>query len=347
MPRSTSSLLRPYAERIRGARGPAEEFGRCGNVPDGGCSILSKQTLGDERIHQGIAVKLRSRRRWVRPFSTTMSHSRADGDGPRRARKLQREGRGRAQRLREGGRETLWRATVGPTTRPLRLLTLTAEIRLGGAASHPSSQPGTSDVVSARHPWFRTRRRCRSWWQRPMLYHGRPPEASRRHFTVLAEQTVAADQERLLDCWMDFRARRHPVGASRQPAPLARLRIDPPVRAGPPPSRLVDPETGEWSWLAASAPNRVTPRAEVHPTVEEAFLIRGDCLLGEHGEMTPGCYFWRPAMVKHGPLTTRNGTFFFFRTKGGGLETTYHDVPGWEEAVRDYRAAEPYFRGDV
>ena len=109
----------------------------------------------------------------------------------------------------------------------------------------------------------------------------------------------------------------------------------------------VDPETGEWSWLAASAPNRVTPRAEVHPTVEEAFLIRGDCLLGEHGEMTPGCYFWRPAMVKHGPLATRNGTFFFFRTKGGGLETTYHDVPGWEEAVRDYRAAEPYFRGDV
>ena len=109
----------------------------------------------------------------------------------------------------------------------------------------------------------------------------------------------------------------------------------------------IDPETGEWTWLAGSAPNRVTPRAEVHPTVEEAFLIRGDCLLGEHGEMTPGCYFWRPAMVKHGPLTTRNGTFFFFRTKGGGLETIYHAVPGWEDAVRSYRAAEPYFRGDV
>ncbi len=109
----------------------------------------------------------------------------------------------------------------------------------------------------------------------------------------------------------------------------------------------VDPATGEWTWLAGSAPNRVTPRAEVHPTVEEAFLIRGDCLLGEHGEMTPGCYFWRPAMVKHGPLTTRNGTFFFFRTKGGGLETTYHDVPAWEDAVRTYRAAEPYFRGGL
>src|SRR6478735_6500919 len=48
----------PFAERIRGARGPAEGSGLCGNVLDGGCSILSKQTLGDERIHQGIAVEM-------------------------------------------------------------------------------------------------------------------------------------------------------------------------------------------------------------------------------------------------------------------------------------------------
>jgi len=107
----------------------------------------------------------------------------------------------------------------------------------------------------------------------------------------------------------------------------------------------VDPETGDWTWLAASAPNRVTPRAEIHPTVEEAFLLRGDCLLGGRGEMTPGSYFWRPPMVEHGPIATRNGTFFFFRTKGGGLETTYVEVPGWEQAVQEYRAAEPYYRG--
>lgn len=107
----------------------------------------------------------------------------------------------------------------------------------------------------------------------------------------------------------------------------------------------VDPETGDWTWLAGSSPNRVTPRAEIHPTVEEAFLIRGDCLLGGRGEMTPGCYFWRPGMVRHGPIATRKGTFFFFRTKGGGLETTYEEVPGWEEEVRTYRAAEPYFHG--
>lgn len=48
----------PFAERIRGARGPAEGSGLCGNVLDGGCSVLSQKTIGDERIHQGIAVEM-------------------------------------------------------------------------------------------------------------------------------------------------------------------------------------------------------------------------------------------------------------------------------------------------
>ena len=48
----------PFAARVRGARGPAEGSGLCGNVLGGGCSILSKQTLGDDRIHQGIAVEM-------------------------------------------------------------------------------------------------------------------------------------------------------------------------------------------------------------------------------------------------------------------------------------------------
>lgn len=107
----------------------------------------------------------------------------------------------------------------------------------------------------------------------------------------------------------------------------------------------VDPETGDWTWVAAGAPNRVTPLAEIHSTIEEAFLIRGDCLLGERGEMTPGSYFWRPGMVRHGPMASRNGTLFFFRTKQGGLDLDTVDVPGWEEQVRAYRAREPYYRG--
>ncbi len=48
----------PFAERLRGARGSAEGSGLCGNVLDGGCSILSKHTIGDDRVHQGIAVEM-------------------------------------------------------------------------------------------------------------------------------------------------------------------------------------------------------------------------------------------------------------------------------------------------
>ena len=77
----------PFAERIRGARGPAEGSGLCGNVLDGGCSILSKQTLGDERIHQGIAVEMAiSTALGVpvchddEPFAVLMALNRSDGE---------------------------------------------------------------------------------------------------------------------------------------------------------------------------------------------------------------------------------------------------------------------------
>jgi hypothetical protein len=105
----------------------------------------------------------------------------------------------------------------------------------------------------------------------------------------------------------------------------------------------VDEETGERTWLAACVPGWCEDRAEIHPTVEEAFLVRGDTLLGERGEMTPGCYFWRPPLVRHGPMTTRDGCLVFFRTKGGALEVEYEDVPGWRDLVTDYVARRPYF----
>jgi GAF domain-containing protein len=43
------------SERLVGARGPAEGSGLCGNVLAGSCSILSVDTIGDPRIHQGHA----------------------------------------------------------------------------------------------------------------------------------------------------------------------------------------------------------------------------------------------------------------------------------------------------
>jgi hypothetical protein len=104
----------------------------------------------------------------------------------------------------------------------------------------------------------------------------------------------------------------------------------------------IDGETGDRSWVSASCARKQENRAEVHPTIEECLMLRGDCLLGTHGEMTPGAYFWRPPNVPHGPLCTRNGAMYFFRTKGGDFDTTYEEVPGWELMVREYFAREPF-----
>jgi hypothetical protein len=105
----------------------------------------------------------------------------------------------------------------------------------------------------------------------------------------------------------------------------------------------VDPATGDETWLAAVAPEWMESRAEIHPTVEECFMIRGDILLGTRGVMGPGSYFWRPPMVRHGPMYSRTGGLFFFRSKGGRLGVDYEDVPGWQEVVEAYARTRTYF----
>jgi hypothetical protein len=104
-----------------------------------------------------------------------------------------------------------------------------------------------------------------------------------------------------------------------------------------------DPDTGERTWVAACPPGWMEERAEVHPTVEESLTLRGDILLGSRGAMTPGCYFWRPPMVPHGPMYSRTGAEFFFRTKGGALEVAYETVPEWDRLVDEYRGREQLY----
>lgn len=104
-----------------------------------------------------------------------------------------------------------------------------------------------------------------------------------------------------------------------------------------------DERTHERTWLAAVVPGWTEMRAEQHPTVEEAFILRGDGLLGTRGGMRAGAYFWRPPMVEHGPMTTRSGQLVFFRTKGGDLDVSYVDVPDAQRLVDEYLAGEPYY----
>jgi len=83
-----------------------------------------------------------------------------------------------------------------------------------------------------------------------------------------------------------------------------------------------DPTTGEQSWVLGTLGLRWAERAEVHPVVEEMFLIAGE-VHGNLGVMRPGAYFWRPPDIAHGPYGSLTGNIYFFRTKGGKLATEY------------------------
>lgn len=91
-----------------------------------------------------------------------------------------------------------------------------------------------------------------------------------------------------------------------------------------------DPQTHDATWLLGTLPLRWAERSEVHPTVEEMYLLSGE-VHGNRGVMRPGAYFWRPPSVPHGPYGTQTGNLYFFRTKGGDLSTTY------VEAERPFR----------
>ncbi|MGI9657760.1 MAG: cupin domain-containing protein, partial [Gaiellaceae bacterium] len=106
-----------------------------------------------------------------------------------------------------------------------------------------------------------------------------------------------------------------------------------------------DAETGDWTWVAGIVPGWQEDRAEIHDTIEECLVIRGDVLLGGRGGLTAGSYFWRPPMVRHGPMFSHGGAYFFFRTKGGNLTVEYEDVPGWEKMVADYVAEGKFYAG--
>lgn len=83
-----------------------------------------------------------------------------------------------------------------------------------------------------------------------------------------------------------------------------------------------DPDTQDTTWLLGTLPLRWAERSEVHPTVEEMYLLGGE-VHGNRGIMRPGAYFWRPPRVAHGPYGTQTGNLYFFRTNGGVLSTEY------------------------
>ena len=86
-----------------------------------------------------------------------------------------------------------------------------------------------------------------------------------------------------------------------------------------------DPYSHDQTWLLAARPLWQGNVIEIHPVVEEMYLVAGD-MAGERGLMKAGAYFWRPPGLRHGPFGSKTGNLMFFRTQGGPLRTEF--LPG-------------------
>lgn len=80
------------------------------------------------------------------------------------------------------------------------------------------------------------------------------------------------------------------------------------------------PATGERTILLATGP-QTHPRdwheAQLrHDCVEEMYLLGGD-IIGEHGTIYEGGYFWRPPRIWHGPFGSRRGSLSIIRFAEG------------------------------
>lgn len=100
-----------------------------------------------------------------------------------------------------------------------------------------------------------------------------------------------------------------------------------------------DPESGERTFLSLILPQAEPPGhkgpQEIHPVVEEAFLLGGS-LTGPQGTMHPGAYFWRPPGIAHGPFGARWGAVSLIRFVGG------RHVNVWTESEAPFDFETPY-----
>lgn len=85
-----------------------------------------------------------------------------------------------------------------------------------------------------------------------------------------------------------------------------------------------DPYDREQTWLLGAIAFWPGGAVEIHPVVEEMFLISGE-IIGNFGSMKTGAYFWRPPGERHGPFATGAPTLHLFRAKGGPLSTVFEE----------------------
>ena len=102
-----------------------------------------------------------------------------------------------------------------------------------------------------------------------------------------------------------------------------------PAVAGPGVGRkLLKPDNalGERTWILSMEGSEERPLEvngiEQHPCVEEMYLLAGSFHM-PCGVMRAGAYFWRPPMIKHGPMGAREPFLALFRAKEGAFSTQW------------------------
>ena len=91
-------------------------------------------------------------------------------------------------------------------------------------------------------------------------------------------------------------------------------------------SLYTNTETGRATWVLGLVPMWIEGNFYAgHPTIEEAYCIKGDVqghwsmqddpFERRYAAMRADGYYWRPAHVPHGPFWTEDGALLLFRTK--------------------------------
>lgn len=101
-----------------------------------------------------------------------------------------------------------------------------------------------------------------------------------------------------------------------------------------------DPHTHDQTWMLSAPPLWQGGVVEIHPVVEEMYLVTGD-MAADRGLMKAGAYFWRPPGMAHGPFGSKTGNLLFFRTKGGRLTTEFADGTGVFSWTPEHRPVLP------
>jgi len=199
-----------------------------------------------------------------------------------------------------------WDHPAGCFAAPAELFVLEGELQTGDITLREFSY---AHVPAGVNPGpLRSPRGCRLLWM-PNGAHEFAQAGSHRDGALVHQYIAAIDTYSVP--WTGTITPGFPPGAMRK-------------------SLRIDPDTGASTWLLGVLPQWRETRTEIHPVSEEAYQLLGE-ISSDGDTFAPGCYFWRPAHIPHGPFGTKTGALTLFRTDGPLV--TYYIDPGQQRVI--------------